>query len=280
MKIGKLNFNVRTAGTGTGTAFIWAHGLLSSMAVEDQLDWYQWGTFPANLKLVRYDARGHGQTQATYRPEDYHWRSLGEDMLAVADAVGERYFIAGGASMGCATALYAALQAPGRIHGLVLVIPPNIWEKRAPQRPVYQRNARLGGLLGGRMLARLASGQAQQVVPGWLLQAEPDRLSALNMGLEKMPGRTLGPLLRGAAATDLPTRESLVAGVRDIPALIITWVDDPTHPVWSAEELARHLPKSDLFVAKGYDDFKTIPQRIRSFIVTTLHYQPPPLHFS
>jgi hypothetical protein len=94
-----------------------------------------------------------------------------------------------------------------------------------------------------------------------------------------MSGPTLGAILRGTAGTDLPTREVLAAGLRDIPALIITWADDPGHPVWSAAELGRHLPKSEMFVAKDHADFQTIPQRIRRFLTTTLHYQPPPIHF-
>jgi pimeloyl-ACP methyl ester carboxylesterase len=277
MKIRNLNFNVKV--TGAGSPFVWAHGLMSSMAAEDELNWFQWGTFPQNLKLVRYDARGHGKTQATYRPDDYHWRSLGQDMLAVASAADARYFIAGGASMGCATALYAALQAPERIQGLVLVIPPNVWEKREPQGKEYQRMARIGGLLGGGLLARLSSRRMHEVVPGWLLAEEGEKLAGAREGLRSMSGRALSSVLRGAGLTDLPTREVLAAGLRDIPALILTWVDDPTHPVWSAEELSRHLPKSELFVAKGYADFQTIPQRIRRFVLTTIHYTPPPIHF-
>jgi 3-oxoadipate enol-lactonase len=277
MKIRNLNFNVKT--TGSGLPLIWAHGLMASMATEDQLGWFQWETFPTNLQLVRYDARGHGKTQASAKPEDYHWRNLGQDMLAVADAVEARYFIAGGASMGAAAAIYAALQAPSRTYGLVLVIPPTVWEKREPYARLYARYARMGGLLGGALLARLSSGRLDQVLPGWLLEAEPERSKAVVTGLRGMSGRALGGLLRGAADTDLPTREVLAAGLRDIPMLIIGWEDDPAHPVWSAEELQRHLPKSELFIAKGYEDFQTIPQRIRSFIVSTIHYQPPPIHY-
>ena len=51
MQIRNLNFNVRTTGAGTGTPFVWAHGLLSSMATEDELDWYRWAGFPQSVKL-------------------------------------------------------------------------------------------------------------------------------------------------------------------------------------------------------------------------------------
>lgn len=35
-----------------------------------------------------------------------------------------------GMSMGCATSIYAAIQAPERVIGLILVIPPTAWETR------------------------------------------------------------------------------------------------------------------------------------------------------
>lgn len=277
MKIRNLNFNVRTL--GTGMPFVWAHGMMSSMATEDELDWFQWGTFPTNLNLVRYDARGHGKTQATPQPEDYHWRNLGQDMVAVVQAAGEHSYIAGGVSMGAMAALYAALQSAGRVQALVLVSPPNIWDKRAPQRETLQQQARIGGLLGGRLVTRLAPGRVEAVLPPWLAATDPEKYRKPPESLVGMSGRTLGAVLRGAAGSDLPTREVLAAGLRDIPALIIAWTDDPGHPVWSAEELGRHLPKSEVFVAKDYADFQTIPQRMRRFITTTLHYQPPPIHF-
>lgn len=277
MQIRGLDFNVRAL--GSGTALVWSHGLMTSMAAEDELDWFQWATFPTNLKLVRYDMRGHGETQASHKPPDYHWRSLGQDMLAVADAVGEHSFIAGGVSAGAAAALYAALQALGRVQALVLVTPPPIWDRRVPLKAEFERRARIGGLLGGALASRFAKDRADEVLPAWLVETDPEKYAAPPASLRRMNGRTLSAVLRGAAESDLPTREALAAGLRDIPTLIIAWDGDPSHPVWSAEEIGRHLPKSEVFVAKSFADFQTVPQRIRRFITTTLHYQPPPIHF-
>jgi len=122
-----VSLNVRI--TGEGTPFIWAHGLMFSIEGEDKLG-FEWDSFPKNIKLVRYDARGHGKSEPSYKPEDYHWRNLGQDMLALADAIGAEKVISGGASMGCATTIYAALQAPERMKAMVLVCPSTIWETR------------------------------------------------------------------------------------------------------------------------------------------------------
>jgi 3-oxoadipate enol-lactonase len=264
MRVRGLELNVQVI--GEGTPFIWGHGLMSSIESEDWLDWFQWGSFPQNIKLVRYDARGHGRSQSSYRPEDYHWQNLGRDMLAIAEAIDVDKFIAGGDSMGCATAICTALQAPKRMKALVLVIPPTAWETRAAQGKLYQRFALIGGLLGGGMLVRLMSRNIERMLPAWMVQAEPEKLIGMSQGLSALKGRTLWNLMRGAASTNLPLRKEFEA-LADIPTLIMTWVGDPTHPVTSAEELHQLLPQSSLFVAQGYEEFKTIPQRLREFVL-------------
>src|SRR5258708_5950146 len=115
---------------------------MSSMALEDSTPWsLQWDELAEVAKIVRYDARGHGLSEASYTPEDYQWSHLAEDMLALADQVGFERFVAGGQSMGCATTIYAALAAPERIKGLVLANPPTAWETRAAQAGLYDQMA-------------------------------------------------------------------------------------------------------------------------------------------
>ena len=267
MQIRGLEFNVQTS--GDGPAFVWGHGLSTSIASENILDWFQWGSFPEDVQLVRYDARGHGDSQLTEQPEDYHWRNLGQDMLAVADAVDVESFVAGGASMGCATTIYAALQAPERIKGMVLVIPPTAWETRAGQGKLYKRFSQIGGLLGGKGMVRMMSmmgGGLDRMLPGWLVENEPDKLLGVAEGMAAQKGKALKNIFLGAALTDLPPRDALKT-LAEIPCQILAWVDDPTHPVSSAEELHRLLPNSALFIAQGYEDFKTIPGRVRDFVM-------------
>lgn len=263
MRINNLDFNIQIR--GEGTPFLWAHGLMSSIEAEDTLDWFDWKGFPQDKKLVRYDARGHGKSQPSYSPEDYHWQNLGKDMLAVADAIGATRFIAGGDSMGCATAICAAVQAPERMIALVLVIPPTAWETRAAQGKLYRRFALAGGLLGGRGLARMLGNNWERMLPAWMVREEPEKLVGMLQGSSALKGRTLWNVLRGAASTNLPPRRELEALI-DVPTIILAWIGDPTHPVSTAEELHRLLPKSQLFIAQGYEEFKTIPHRLRDFV--------------
>lgn len=258
MRIGDLDLNVRTA--GSGLPFLWAHGMMSSMDIEDAQDLLQWRQFPSTLRLVRYDARGHGASPSTGVPT---WNQLGQDMLALADVLGEGKVIAGGWSMGCASALHAALQQPARVGGLVLAMPPVLWEARVAQAALYRRAIALAQSMGPARFARLLASQGA-AFPAWLTEAAPHL--AGSMGTPD-PAALLA-LYDGAALSDLPPRAAL-ASLSAIPALIVAWEGDPTHPVASARELHRLLPRSSLFIAHNYRDVLTIPARLRAFASAT-----------
>jgi pimeloyl-ACP methyl ester carboxylesterase len=148
MIVRDIELNVRI--NGDGYPLIWGHGLTSSMAAEDDTNMFQWERMSELLKLVRYDARGHGESEASYKPEDYQWKNLAQDMLALADETGCERFIAGGQSMGCATSIYAAINDPQRVKALLLVNPPTAWETRAEQVSMYGKMAWMARILGGR----------------------------------------------------------------------------------------------------------------------------------
>lgn len=263
MEIRGTNFNVQIS--GEGTPFIWAHELLGSVDEEDGNNSFKFNSYPQNIKLIRYDARGHGKSQTPNKPEDYHFESLGKDMLAIAEAVGAKQFIAGGMSLGAATSLHAALQAPERLKAIVLVAPGTAWETRARQRRIYNLIAIVGLLLGSKSLIRLRGRSAPQP-PKWLAEAEPNTIAGIGQRLSELSRKSTWNLFRGIADSDLPPRERIKELV-NIPAIILAWVDDPTHPASTANELHQLLPQSELFIAQGYEEFMTIPQQLREFVL-------------
>ena len=258
------NITLQARIAGTGTPFIWGHGLLSSMETEDAIGWFDWPAHPAGVALVRYDARGHGASGASRKADSYTWSGLAQDMLGVADQLQAERFIAGGASMGCASALQLALMAPQRVKALVLLLAPTLWEKRVAQRRLYQRAAKLGGVAGARLIGMLTNPEAHRLLPPWLIEAAPAMAAAIAQGMGKPEPATIANVFYGAANSDLPPRAELAA-LAHIPALIITWADDPSHPVSSSQELHRLLPQSELFVARNVDDVRQIPARLQAF---------------
>lgn len=125
-----------------GPTFVWAHGLTSSRASEDRLPLLDWSAITGRgRRIVRYDAAGHGETGGPPEPAAYEWPRLGADLLALLDELGCDRVDAGGASMGCASTLHAAVVAPERFDRLVLVIPPTAWDTRGAQADLYRAGA-------------------------------------------------------------------------------------------------------------------------------------------
>ena len=75
--------------------------------------------FAARHRVVTVDLAGHGHSGAGR--EDYTMRSFGEDVRAVADAVGGDQLILVGHSMGGLVIAEAAHLLPGRVLGLIAV---------------------------------------------------------------------------------------------------------------------------------------------------------------
>mmetsp|Transcript_19371 Transcript_19371/g.26619 ORF Transcript_19371/g.26619 Transcript_19371/m.26619 type:complete len:272 (-) Transcript_19371:1371-2186(-) len=82
--------------------------------------------------VVLYTARGHGdssgwETTAEDDMEQFTWKRLASDMISVADHYNLNKIVVAGSSMGSATALYAAIENPSRIVGVILL---RAWESR------------------------------------------------------------------------------------------------------------------------------------------------------
>lgn len=238
---------------------VWAHGLGSSVAHEDELGLFDWSVAEDVARVVRYDARGHGETEVPqYYERAFRWPTMVDDMLRAA---GAGPFVAGGASMGSAVALYTALRAPRRIQGLVMAIPPRAWEGRAAAVAAYEEGARL---VEARGLPAWAESLRRQPQPRIFAEELPAARDVALRHLLAMEEKALPAVLRGAAASDLPNREEIRTIV--VPTLILAWADDPSHPVSVAESLAELLVLSELEVAHDLAAIRAWPARIREFV--------------
>ena len=243
-----------------GVPLLWAHGLTSSRDHEDITGLFGWRA-RGGMRVIRYDARGHGDSPGTTDPADYTWPVLADDLLALMDGLGLARGAVGGASMGCATALYATVAAPDRIDRLVLVIPPTAWETRAAQREVYLAAAQLVEDRGPAAMAE----QMRRQPPVGAFGADGERRRDEGLArYAELDGTLLATILRGAAASDLPPVDEL-RRIRQ-PALVLAWSGDGGHPTSTAERLAEVLPAAELHVA---DDLATIarwPDLVSDFV--------------
>lgn len=224
---------------GKGMPFIWGHSLMGSMRIEDQAALWDWASVERYAQVVRYDARGHGNSDGSYKPEDYCWDRMAADMLAIANAHAakkrKKQCLLGGLSMGAATALEAAVQNPELVAGLVLVLPPTAWDTRPRQAAIYRRLARVSGFFGA------APYRLLDLLPIPVREDGRNQLSIHTMkGLARANPLHVQAALGGAAQSDMSNLDALRE--LDVPTLILAWEDDTAHPVSTAEELANTLP--------------------------------------
>ncbi|HMG25662.1 MAG TPA: alpha/beta fold hydrolase [Acidimicrobiia bacterium] len=241
---------------GAGLPFLWGHGLVSSMEEEDRFIVMDFGRLARRHRVIRWDARGHGLSGGKADPEDYRWDNLGRDLLALADDLGIDQFVAGGVSMGAATALHAAVQAPRRVVGLVLMLAPTAYDTREEQADLYRAGAVLIERIG-----------VDAYVEGLRSLPAPEILADFGERFTPIPrvsGELLPAVLRGAASSDLPSPESV--RTTTAPALLLPWVGDHGHPMSTSERLLELLPNVQIHVAHHLRDVGTWTDRIDSFL--------------
>lgn len=230
-----------------GHPVVQLHGLTSSRARDRVLD-LDLGRGLSGTRLLRYDARAHGASTGRPEPEDYRWASLAGDLLALLEATFPGEAVHGvGPSMGCGTLLHAALREPKRFSSLTLLLPPTAWETRAAQIEDYRRLADFIDAHGMERFLRASQDMYRPPATVGTPTTVPD-----------ISGELLPSAYRGAALSDLPSREDLAA--LDLPVTILAWEDDPGHPVSSAEALAATLPRARLQVAARPDQVARWPE--------------------
>lgn len=247
---------------GYGTPYIRSHGLTHSVDEDKTSGLYDWSSLTARCQIVRYDALGHGHSPGTFDAIDYHWSRLADDIFRVADFYQIDQFIAGGASMGSASSIYAALKRPERIKGLVLVIPPTAWETRQSQVEMYEKLALMIESDGIDKYLKLQ--EKIPLSPPFLADLSPGYKALRRQQLKQMDATCLPAIYRGAGASDLPNIELLKSIC--CPVLVLGWHGDTGHPASTAERLIEVLPKAQGSIANSADEVRQWPSQVGDFI--------------
>ena len=242
---------------GSGPLTVYAHGLSGSRAKEDLVRRMDYAALEAaGRRVVRYDARGHGQSGGADVESDYTWPNLALDLIALLDALGaDEPVSAIGASMGTATILHALTIAPQRFDRIVLTCPPTAWETRAAQSDLYRASAQFAQDNGKAAYVERARSMPR---PPPLADLPPE------YSVPDIDEALLPTVLRGAAASNVPPPEAIAAVTQ--PTLILAWTDDPGHPVSTAERLHELIPGSQLHVSSTKDQLATWGQQAADFL--------------
>ena len=260
--------------TSSRALVVWGHGLCNSMAGEDEDMLWNFahaetgrtgpgpgddGTTTGRSRWTRtsFDTRRAG-TASPLRPPRPRtapgtpWAETCSRSRGTADATRRRGLVLGGASMGAASAIHAAVRvarereragsSPETIAGLVLVIVPTFHETRRRRRSQILAAAERG-------FGAFLKSKKPRPIFGTDREDEPPRLVGVRED-------SFEHVMAASADSDLPPSDVIANALRDVPILALCWdCGDKTHPPSSAAP-SRHAlaPHADVRVAKTLRD--------------------------
>lgn len=265
----------------TAPIYVACHGLLGAIALEDAVALPDWRSLSQQLRLVRYDAYGHGQSGGCESPARYDWATQADDMAAVLDWVHQRYparsdntdapcgpdIVLGGCSMSAGVALHLMSQIGtgaravpawfSRIKALALTLPPAGWAERAEIAVQYRR---LSTVLREEGMAPYLRMMALKPPIQYIVADRPNYPDQYRQHQQTLLPAHLATLFEGAAQVDYPTDAALAT--IEVPVLLLARQADAVHPVSCAEKLSVLLPNAALLSVNTCNDIESWPGRV------------------
>jgi pimeloyl-ACP methyl ester carboxylesterase len=200
-------------------------------------------------RVIRYDARGHGESDPPREPGAYGYADLASDLAAVMDDHGVERAVLAGASMGAHTLLRFALDRPERVAGVVVVTPafdPSSYDDPA-------RLAHWDALSDG-----LRTGGVEGFVAAY---GEPRVPDAMRETIRTVLRQRLSQHRHPDAVADAlrvvprsrPFDDLAELGALRVPAVVVADRDeaDPEHPLAVGEAYAQAIPGARLVVEEA-----------------------------
>jgi len=221
----KVRLHYSFSGPAAAPALILSNSLGTNFSMWDA----QALAFEKQFRLLRYDMRGHGQSSVP--PPPYAVPDLARDVLALADSLNIARFHFCGLSIGGMIGMSLALEAPKRLHKLVLC-------NTAPKIGTDEFwNARIETVESKGMKEVAGAVTARWFTPAFQ-SSSPDKVASAIQVLESLnPQGYVGGC---TAVRDFDFRED-IAKIRT-PALVISGTHDPAATPADGRFLAEHIP--------------------------------------
>ena len=235
-KINGIEMNYAVSGPERAPVVLLHHPLATNLTVWDELT----AALQPRYRVVRLDARGHGETEAP--KAIYGFETLAADVVGLMDnlGIGQARFL--GLSMGGMVGQYLGLLYPGRFHSLCLV-------------STSSNMAALGAQIWDQRIKTAAEGGMQTVVDGamarWVAPAAMSDKPALVQRLRQMILSTPvdGYIGWCHAIRSLNVTDRL--GEIPLPTQVVVGALDPATPPAAAELIHKGIRGSSLVVMPG-----------------------------
>jgi pimeloyl-ACP methyl ester carboxylesterase len=227
---------------------VWIHGgsIEDSSMMQPDLE-----PFLRRIRALFPDTRGHGLSSKFERAEDHTYARKAEDLVCWLDALGIERPIWGGASMGAALSLWAAIHAPERVAAVVSISGPP-YAPLAADVDWWRAHRPL--VAAGRFEAFFEANVRLRMGEAWLarLRSRPERHAEI---LERLRLHTPATLL--AVLDETYARSEWLADCARIrcPVLVIAGGDDAFPTAEMSRRVAATIPGARLHVVAGGSHF-------------------------
>jgi 3-oxoadipate enol-lactonase len=223
--LGNLSARYELSGPANGPVAVFSNSLGTNLRMWDP----QAEALAGRFRILRYDTRGHGETAVT--PGPYSVEQLGRDVLRLLDGLSLDRVHFCGLSLGGMIGMWLGVNAPERLHSLVLA------NTAARIGTIETWNARIGRI---REVGLAAA--APSILDRWLTAEFRERAPELCRSLERMllATPTEGYVACCAALRDADLREA-IAAIR-MPVLVIGGTKDLATQPADTRAVAERVP--------------------------------------
>jgi 3-oxoadipate enol-lactonase len=216
-----VRIRYRLEGKPGASVIVFSNSLGTNLSMWDP----QVSALRGDFRILRYDTRGHGLSAVP--PGPYSQEQLGNDVLALLDAVEIRHAHFCGLSMGGQAGIWLGANATDRFARLVLcdtaahIGNPEIW------------NARIGAIRAGGMPAIVSGAIERWFTPRFIAQS-PEMVAWVRRMILDTPPQGYIACCKAIRDADLTAQASRVLA----PTLIISGTHDPATPPVQGRSLA------------------------------------------
>jgi 3-oxoadipate enol-lactonase len=222
----------------------------NSLATTHRMWDAQMAAFTQRYRVLRYDKRGHGETDVP--PGPYSFELLADDALALLDALGiaRTHFV--GLSMGGMTGMTMALRRPSVLQTLVLcdttskdpLGDPALWQQRIDAVTA-----------AGSMEAMVESTVGRFLTPA-TVAGRPERADAVRAMVRATPMAGYIACCQAIAKLNLTHRLPEIS----IPTMVVVGADDPATTVEMARTIHTGIAGSELVILKDAAHLSNLEQ--------------------
>ncbi len=238
------NIRLHYETTGKGIPLFFLHGLGGS--IEQVRNTY----IPIEgVKLIALDQQGHGESEVDW--DTYHFRTLAEDVIALADYLKIDQFYLAGISMGAAVSVNLAVSHPDRLKGLLLI--RNAWTDKPMEKNIQRLFAECAKCLKKGNLSDYKKTKGYAFLSGI---SDYTTQAFCGYFTEKASLRNYRKFLVLPALA--PIESPAVLSKVNLPAIVLANRSDLVHPFEYGTYYQKHIPGAKLYEIASKDADKAL----------------------